>query len=173
VWLNNPRPEIVGYFFEYESLVPGDLAVRLIDAVVNHLESLPDTTTMHDELLCYVRLAETKNLPDEWRTRLVAQIEQIAARSVCTDPIAWSGYALRPLKLVTHPGALGAAQFDAAVQVNLDYEIDHQGDDGAWPPFWSWSDLYRETWPTAEREWKGVLTLNTLKALRAFGRLEA
>ncbi|MBI5959039.1 MAG: hypothetical protein HY866_09910 [Chloroflexi bacterium] len=171
LWINNPRPEVVGYFFEYESLVPGDLCARLLEAVVNHLESLPESTEMHDDLLCYVRLAETKTLPENARVRIVNKIEQIAARSITTDPAAWSGYAFRPLKLVGHPGALCAAQFAAAVQLNLDYEIEHQGDDGAWHPYWTWGDLFPEAWPVAAQEWRGVLTLNTLKALRAFARL--
>src|SRR5512139_1862708 len=57
--LDNPRPEIVGYFFDYPRPVPVDLRDSLLLAVIERLEGLPETTIMHDDLLCYVRLAET------------------------------------------------------------------------------------------------------------------
>ena len=51
---------------------------------------------------------------------------------------------------------------------NQSYEIDRQGDDGAWSPNWSWEG---DAWQQAERDWKGWLTVNVLRSLRAFGRI--
>jgi hypothetical protein len=59
----------------------------------------------------------------------------------------------------------------ADVQVNLDYEIARQGDDGAWTPNWNWFGNYPEVWPQAELEWKGVITLHRLLSLQAYDRL--
>lgn len=59
-----------------------------------------------------------------------------------------------------------------ALEQNLDYEIEQQCEDGSWSPNWSWFGQFPEEWPTAEREWRGVLTLRTLRALQAFGRLK-
>ena len=43
---------------------------------------------------------------------------------------------------------------------------------GAWSPSWTWFGQHDDTWPQAEREWKGVLTIKTLLQLRSFGRIE-
>jgi hypothetical protein len=58
-----------------------------------------------------------------------------------------------------------------AVEANLDYLIGEQGGDGAWAPTWNWGGLFPEAWPQARRDWQGVLTLDALKVLRAFGRI--
>lgn len=172
--LNNPRPEIAGYFFLYGDLVPGDLRDRLIESVVTHLEDLPDALppSAYDDLLCYVRLATIPTLPDAWRARLLRRIAPLAGAMIAPDPSTWGGYVMKPLKLVSRPAGLFADVYAGPVRLNLDYEIEHQGADGAWQPNWSWGSMYPEVWPVAEREWKGVLTLDTLKALRAFGRWE-
>jgi hypothetical protein len=47
-----------------------------------------------------------------------------------------------------------------------------QTTDGSWAPTWSWADEFPDVWPVARREWQGVLTLDALRTLRAFGRLE-
>ena len=48
---------------------------------------------------------------------------------------------------------------------------ENQGEDGAWEPNWSWYQ-FEEVWPSAKEEWKGVLTLNALRTLRNFDRIE-
>jgi hypothetical protein len=39
-------------------------------------------------------------------------------------------------------------------------------------PAWSWSDRWPDAWKQGENDWRGVLTLDTLRMLRAFGRIE-
>jgi len=70
------------------------------------------------------------------------------------------------------PDSPFAGQLAGAIERNLDYEIEQQGADGAWAPSWTWFGQYDETWPQAEREWKGVLTVKTLRQLNNFARLE-
>jgi hypothetical protein len=60
-----------------------------------------------------------------------------------------------------------------AIQMNLDYEIDHQNADVSWYPIWSWGNLYPDSWPIAQKRWKGVDTLAMLRSLRDFGRIES
>ena len=50
--------------------------------------------------------------------------------------------------------------------------VREQTTDGSWAPTWSWADEFPDVWPVARREWQGVLTLDALRTLRAFGRLE-
>jgi hypothetical protein len=67
---------------------------------------------------------------------------------------------------------LAAAVADI-VPDHLDYLITTQSDDGAWRPTWNWVDRYPEAWKVAEREWRGIVTLQTLLALNAYGRIDA
>ncbi|MEJ2216882.1 MAG: hypothetical protein P8099_09730, partial [Gemmatimonadota bacterium] len=64
-----------------------------------------------------------------------------------------------------------AAEFAEVVHVNLDVLVAAQGEEGAWSPNWSWG-AYPDAWAEAQREWQGVLTLEALEALRAYGRIE-
>jgi len=171
-WRFNPRPEIIGYFYDYADLIPANSRDELIEAVVVYLESLPDLTDQHDSVSCYARLAETTTLPETIRARILDKLKRMVALSISRNPADWGGYVFKPLKLVHSPDSPFAALLADVVALNLDYEIERQGDDGAWGPNWSWSGNYPEVWEIARREWQGRLTLDMLLTLRAFDRLE-
>ncbi len=171
-YLANPRAEILGYLYDYAELVPSALIQEITEAVLSHLTSQPDEMEMHD-LLCYVRLLETSSLPEAVRAPLLRKLEVVVARTVAREPADWEHYGLQPLSVVASPASPFAPLLAEAIDGNLDYLIAHQGADGAWGPNWTWGDLFPETWPAAEREWKGVITVSTLRKLQAFGRLEA
>jgi len=57
------------------------------------------------------------------------------------------------------------------LQVNLDYQIEHQAAGGAWEPTWSWGSSFPDEWEKAKLEWRGNLALDTLTTLQAFGRI--
>ena len=97
-----------------------------------------------------------------------------AAKSDCArDPAGWAEYGLAPLGVASSPGSPFAAQFRAELELNLDYLIDQLGDSAYWSPNWTWGGLHPEAWAQAERDWRGVITLNNLCTLKAFGRLAA
>ncbi len=125
-----------------------------------------------DALLCYLRLHNTKNLPADAHQRLSAKLRTVIGISVETDPRKWAKYCLKPLQAVNSPNSPFADILTDALQQNLDYEIDQQCDDGSWTPHWSWFGLYPDEWKIAEREWRGLITLNTVRALHNFGRCE-
>ena len=56
--------------------------------------------------------------------------------------------------------------------MNLDFEIGQQGEDGSWSPNFSWDDQDPEAWQTAKKEWQSRITVDTLKTLKDFGRIE-
>jgi hypothetical protein len=169
--LSNPRPEIMGYCIQYADLVPAALRETLLESILAHVMTLPDKVDAHDDLLCYVRLADTAGLPESVRDRLLEKLAGMINETASCDPVFWDGYVLRPLKVVQSPESPFRLVLNGALSTNLDYEIEHQGEDGAWWPYWSWGDTYPDEWPVVEREWKGVLTLEMLKTLRNFGRL--
>ena len=168
--LDNPRAEILGYLFDYASLVPPDFLDRATSLVVSRLDTLPDTMQM-DNLMCYFRLAETSSLPRELRTKVVDKIGRLADRVLARNPATWERHVLKPRDIVAAPDSPLAKTFATEIDVNLHYEIEHQESDGSWDPNWSWGGAFPEVWKEARREWKGIITVDTLKLLRNFGRL--
>jgi len=171
-YLANPRAEIVGFLFDYSELVPAEMRENLLTAVITYLEGSDVKLEMH-ELLCYVRLVETKNLPDEARDRLLSRLRPMISAGVEGDPSKWDGYVLKPLNVVQSPSSVFANLFEDSIRANLDYEIESQQKDGSWAPNWTWGDAYPEAWLHAKRAWQGVLTVNMTKTLSAFGCIEA
>ena len=167
-FLVNPRAEIVGYLHEFSDGVPSQLLKTLTAAVLEHLDTLSDEMEMHDTL-CFVRLAETKTLPN--RDKVWAKLAR-AAQDVARNAEQLTGYVLKPLWLVTSPESPLAARLQDEVEMNLDFEIEQQGEDGAWSPNFSWGEQYPEAWQTAKKEWQSRITVDILKTLKDFGRIE-
>ena len=167
----NPRAEILGYLHEYADHFPAAMRQQVTDAVVDHLVAYPDKMEMHD-LLCAVRLYDTASLPETTKTRLFDKLKCAAEQAVARDPAQWAEYGLQPLGIISGPNSPFATLFRRELDANLDFMIDHLTDAGCWTPNWSWYGQWPDVWPQAEQDWRGVLTLNNLCTLRAFGRLE-
>lgn len=169
-FLANPRPELVGYLYTYSDLVPADLKARILADVLTHLESLP--YSVEGALYCYLRLYDTENLPADARKRLEESLSHMVSASVETDPAKWGSYCLKPLQAISSPDSPFAEGIREVLEKHLDYEIEQQCDDGSWAPHWTWGGVFPEDWKIAEREWRGIITVNTLRALSNFGRLQ-
>jgi hypothetical protein len=170
-FLANPRPELAGYLFTYESLVTEGFKEQLLEDVLNHMEAQGGGIS-GDAMLCYLRLHDTKNLPADAHHRLTDKLRAIIGITVETNPEKWPEYCLKPLHAVNSPDSPFADILADALQQSLDYEIDQQCDDGSWTPHWTWGGVYPDAWKLAEREWRGIIALNTLRALHNFGRCE-
>jgi hypothetical protein len=167
----NPRAAVVGYLWQYRKLVPSPFVEGALRAVATDLLTYSQTMEMHD-LLCYVDLLATPDLPGEMRENMIDKLRRVVARSVVMAPAEWNGYNLKPLTVVHSPQSELAAAVDPAVlDANLDYLLDAQAADGTWGPNWSWDFIDAGAWAAAEREWRGVMTLRNLETLQAFGRL--
>ena len=168
-FLVNPRAEIVGYLHEFSDGVPTKLLKPLAATVLEHLDSPPDEMEMHD-ILCFARLAETAALPN--RDKVWEKLAQAAAPRVARNAAQLTGYVLKPLWLVSSPESPLATEFKDEVEMNLDFEIEQQGEDGSWSPNFSWGAQYSEEWQIAKKEWQSRFTVDTLKMLKDFGRIE-
>lgn len=102
-------------------------------------------------------------LTDTLRERLPLHVER--------DPARWTSYCLQPLWAVPEPHCPGGEALRDTLEAALDWEQEHQQEDGAWDPFWHWDGVFPDHWPTARREWRGWLTLRNLSTLRAYDRL--
>jgi hypothetical protein len=83
---------------------------------------------------------------------------------VALDPEA-AGETHSPLDFAPEPGSLARSLFDdATIKAHLDHLAHAQREDGGWTFNWpAWS-------PGAERDWRGFLTVDALRVLRANGR---
>jgi hypothetical protein len=82
---------------------------------------------------------------------------------VALDPEA-AGETHSPLDFAPEPDSLARSLFDeATIKANLDHLAHAQREDGGWTFNWpAWS-------PAAERDWRGFLTVDNLRILRANG----
>ena len=167
----NPKAELAGYLWTYESLVPVELKNAVLDSAVQAIEA-PLESIGGDALLCYTRLIATKNLPADIQRRIRNSLQELIPVSVELDPEKWGDYCLKPLWLVNSPASPFYETLAEAVESNLDYEIESQCQDGSWTPNWNWAGTFPEAWKQAEREWRGILTLRNLRSMKNFGRLE-
>ncbi len=80
------------------------------------------------------------------------------------DPAA-AGEVHGPLNFAPEPDSLARSLFDdATIKAHLDHLAHAQREDGGWMFNWpAWS-------PAAERDWRGFLTVDALRILRANGR---
>jgi hypothetical protein len=83
---------------------------------------------------------------------------------VALDPAA-EGETFGPLDFAPLPGSIARRLFDApTIDAHLDHLAGAQRDDGGWMFNWpSWS-------PAAEADWRGFITVDALRVLRANGR---
>ena len=170
-FLANPRAEVVGYLQEYHELVPTDLIEQLTVEVIDHIKTSPDEMNMYD-FICCVHLVETAALPQSAKDTLAEILIQRAHSVVVHTPEELMGPSARPLWLAHTPASLLAETLKSEVDMNLDFDIEHQNPDGSWSPTWTWYGQYPEAWEQAEQHWKSCLTVEILKALKEFGRIE-
>jgi hypothetical protein len=112
-------------------------------------------------------LAFLEHVPDQARAQ--AAFDRVgplllSRGLVALDPGA-SGEVHSPLDFAPLPGSIARRLFDPAViEAHLDHLAAAQLDDGGWTFNWpAWS-------PAAEADWRGFLTVDALRVLRANGR---
>ncbi|WP_026691215.1 hypothetical protein [Alteribacter aurantiacus] len=164
----NPGAEILGYFHCYPQILEQDLFPIWHEQVFTIVEDIKELE-MHD-VLCYIRLAQM--MPSPGKDQLLELLKPKVKQCVTTDPSKWGGYCAKPLWFAPSPSSPFAYMLEKSVSKNLDYEINNQQEDGSWLPFWKWSQ-YEDEWESkAKKEWQGKLTVETLKHLANYQRIE-
>jgi hypothetical protein len=167
-----PRAQLVGLLHHFRDGLPANWLTPLTGRTVADVETIDMLGTGGGDDLAYaLSLAETGAVPIPYRQRLAARIRAVVPDAVNRDPEAWKTYCIQPLKVAPRPESLAADLIWEAVQANLDYQIEKQSAEGTWDPVWNWGGTYPEAWAQAREEWRGHLTLETLTALQAYGRL--
>jgi hypothetical protein len=105
------------------------------------------------------------HVPDrDWAEKAFAGVGDAVLATVTFDPDA-PGHVHLPIEFAPRPDGFGPRLFDAGVlDRHLDLLVDGQADDGGWGIGW-------EAWaPVTVPEWRGHVTVERLKLLRAHGR---
>lgn len=166
-----PRAEVVGYLLAFEPpAFPPERRLTVLNAVLEAVDQAPEPVPAPGVESC-ARLHETGLVPAQYKDRLYQKVAAAIPKAVEQDPEKWKQYCMKPVWLVRTPESPFLHVIAGSVERNLDYEIDNQSADGSWKPNWSWYGAYPDTWPTAEKEWAGILTIQTLETLQAFGRI--
>jgi hypothetical protein len=142
-----------------------DRATELMWSRIARLPGLSGTGPSGYEM--FGVLAFLEHVPD--RKRAEDAFDQVgplllSPGLVALDPEA-EGEMFGPLDFAPQPGSIARRLFDApTIDAHLDHLAGAQRDDGGWMFNWpSWS-------PAAESDWRGFLTVDALRVLRANGR---
>lgn len=168
-----PRAGILASLHHYAALVPAEW----LNAVTQHtVDVIMDLETEKfggggDTLTYALRLMDAPGLAAHFKSRLEPRLRAVTDAIVARDPQAWSSYAAPPLKLAPVPASPVADLLENDLQIHLDYLIEQQTPEGAWEPTWNWGENYPEDWSQAKKEWRGILTLDTLISLHAYARI--
>ncbi|MFB5673455.1 hypothetical protein ACE3NQ_10325 [Paenibacillus terreus] len=164
----NPNADIIAFFMDYRSFFKFTSLNELIDHAVEYLLNQCDLSEMH-ELFCYLHLAE--RLDSERGKRIADKLELFLDRCVDIRTGERTGYTAAPLQVVDSPASHYYKKYAEVIPAELDLLVHSQAEDGSWEPNWDWHQ-YEKEWTDARREWQGVLTLQALRTLRNFNRIE-
>jgi hypothetical protein len=168
-----PRAGILAALVTYKADLPEAWLDRITTDTLAHIlgGGVDEFGGGGDALVYARRLAEAPGLPPQDRERLVAHVAAMADAIVARQPEQWSQYCAPPLKLAPTPQSVTAPLLQDCLPAHLDYLVAHQDPQGYWDVTWAWGE-YPDVWPAARQEWRGVLTLDALLSLRAYGWLE-
>ncbi len=106
------------------------------------------------------------------KDRAMEHLEGMIPRVLSFDPSEWNTFCAAPLNVFPTPSPLVQGAVAEAVERHLDFVVESQREEGYWEPTWTWMGWYPDAWEAAHKEWRGVVTLENLRILHAYGRLD-
>jgi len=163
-----PTAALAAYLQKYSALLMPGFLQKITESSLNYLAAAPVRMKMPDieSLTELVRL-----LPPRQSSEAVRKLKGVLTVVVVQDAKQWSSYNVKPLSFVHSPQSPLYTVPQEVVGANLDYIISTQKPDGGWGLTWSWEERNPPAWKLAEKEWRGVMTLENLQTLGAFHRL--
>jgi hypothetical protein len=158
----NPTASIAGLLHKYQIQHPW--LNRATDYCWQYIEHL-QISSGHDFLCIQSFLEHVADRERAERAFERISVQLIEGGHITYDPSA-SGYVFMPLVYAPSPQNLAHRLFDTAtIQTHLDALANKQQMDGGWPISWP------PVSPACELEYRGIVTLNALKTLKAYDYL--
>lgn len=167
-WWGNPSAELIGYLSKYKQLVTTLNVDDLIERAIAYIESRDKFTDEH-EIYCYIRLY--KHLSPEQGKRFEPKLIEATKSLVALDLEKWKDYSPQPLHFADNPNFFLYEAVKDGIEANLDYMVNNMTENGIWEPNWTWRQ-FDEFWPKQKVQWEGILTIQNLKILYAYDRVE-
>jgi len=166
----NPSAEILSYLYKYRELVTALDIDSLIAYAVQYIEEKEEFDSEF-ELFCYIKLFEA--VPEEKQKMLKDSIKAAVAQVIEYDPAKWGEYVPLPLDFVPAPDKESFGVQSKKIEENLDYYIQliESGKGELIKPPWGES-FYQDGLKPAYQEWLGIITLEVLKRLDNYDRLD-
>ncbi len=163
----NPSAELVGYLHRYSAHVPLDLLGHITKRARKNLDNQETFEGWYRyNILCWQRAMPY--LPDDFRKAVYDKIRATYAKY----PVNEENYGeVGVFWLAPMPDAILAQHFPQKVDELINAQLGQQADDGGWWPTWQWGQ-YEDMWEIAKREWAGKKTVEILRALSNYGRIE-
>jgi hypothetical protein len=163
-----PTAAIAGYLRPYSKSLPPGFLQRITKSSLDFLSRAPVRMPM-PEIEMVSELVQS--LPPQERVKATSKLQRVLATVVVRDPRKWGRYNVQPLTFIRSPDSPLYPGLADAVPANLGYIISTQQKDGGWGLTWSWESIDPTAWKAAEKEWRGVVTLENLEKLESFGRI--
>ena len=164
----NPSAEIIAYLYKYSSYVNKLDVEDLVDNAIDYLNEKQNFES-ENEVFCYIKLY--RELPKNKKEEIKEKLSEAISQVVEYDEDKWREYVPLPLHFVTDPTKECFDIDKEKLKKNLNLYIDLIKENTVINPPWSKS-FYTEGLEPAYNEWKGVLTVEALKVLDNFNRIE-
>jgi hypothetical protein len=165
---HNPRPQILGIFWRARDYVPMGLIKELSAMVLK--DFIADLSGLGDhDLLNYLRLYHTPDLPQEIKQPLTQHLPGLIQKLVATDESAWAGYSLRPYGVIDSFEDEFYPLVAESLPESLRYLVNEQDEDGSWPLTWDWGKDGHSDWAIAEKDCRSLVTLGGILTLHRMG----
>ena len=140
----------------------------LVDYAIQYLKK-KDKFESENEVFCYLQLY--KQVPSEKKMEMKESLSKAISDVIEYDEDKWREYVPLPLHFVTDPTKECFDIDKEKLKKNLDFYIDLIKENTVINPPWG-KNFYTEGLEPAYNEWKGVLTVEALKVLDNFNRIE-
>lgn len=163
----NVSAELLGYLYDYRALVPSDVIDGVTTTVVEAIQSTGLIDSPY-ELLCCMRLRQSRNLPAHVR----GVLEQHLPRSLAAlEP---DNAHLDAMGMVPTPQAFGYDILRPHIEAQAERLIATQAEDGGWHPGWeSWAKADPALRESVGRAWSGWTTRNAIVRLTGHHLVES
>ena len=159
----NPSAEIVGYLWRYRELVPDDFLTQVTRVAMRNFRGLAVPVPGFADL-CFVRCA--RFVPPQYRDEIIQKVRAGVRANLLLDHKKWAtSYFIKPYWYAMTPQESLYALLRDEIESCLDVDVATQEPEGNFRLTFSVTGR-------AEHTWKSIWTLEVLRVLKAYGRIE-